>query len=314
MLFLGRIGAVIFSRSPFPSEIAFVFLALLTISQGACKHNPPHAQDDLYQQLSSVFLASTKQRKAVEMINSTYQITFGIEVECVLAFHKSLLQNYLTATKTTSNIIKDIHEDVRRELRQGSRGYRDDATRHIYRGWALTTPTTYPPERDNGFQEHFEKQLSKHGYRAYGGEILHIAQAILPPGVKVFDSFSVKRYTDFSHWHLTHEGGIVGVDKEDLTQRLDKLSITTKAGNNAKLLKQPNMANDWDNHPLELVSRVLPYNFKSCTEMVRYLTALQEGPTHFAFATKHCGLHIHVGLPVPDEYVQIQFVSHSSSG
>lgn len=248
------------------------------------------------------------------MINSTFQVTFGIEVECVLAFHETLLQKHLAATKTTSKIIKDIPEDVRRELKQGSHNYRDDASRQIYRGWALTTPTAYPAERDNnGYQEHFGMQLSKHGYRAYGGEILHVAQAVLPEGVNIYDSFSENRYTDFSHWHLTHEQGLVGVNKEDLTQRLDKISQARTPADLANTLKLPSMAKDWDTHPLELVSRVLPYKSSSTAEIYQHLTALHGGPTHFAFATKHCGLHIHVGLPVPAKYVQISVVAPLSN-
>ena len=179
-------------------------------------------------------------------------------------------------------------------------------------GWGLTTPTAYPAERDDtGFQEQLETDLSKYGYRAYGGEILHIARTILPKGVKVHDSFTwEKRYTDFSHWHLAHERGLVGVDIEDLTQRLDKLSKARGPADLANMLKRPSMAKDWDSHPLELVSRVLPYNSTSIAEIHRHLTALRGGPMHFAFATQHCGLHVHVGLPVPAKYVEIEAKSN----
>lgn len=234
------------------------------------------------------------------MINSTFQVTFGIEVECVLAFHENLLRNHLAATETKTKIKKDIPEDIRRELKQGSHHYHDDASRQIHMGWALTAPTAYPAERDNnGYQEHFDLQLSKFGYRAYGGEILHVAQAVLPSGVKVYDSFSENRYTDFSHWHLTHEQGLVGIDREDLQQRLEKLRKDWLPAELANMIELWSRAKEWDTHPLELVSRVLPYNSASITEIDRHLIALNGGPTHFAFATKHCGLHVHIGLPVP---------------
>ena len=241
------------------------------------------------------------------MINSTFQVTFGIEIECILAFHETLLEDHLANAGTDSKIIKDIPEDVRRKLNQTSQHYLDEDTRQRdhsrqkYMGWGLTTPTAYSAQHDNNsFQEHFEIHLSKYGYRAYGGEILHVAQALLPKEVEIHDSFhSEKPYTDFSRWHLTHDRSLVGVDKNDLMQRLNEFFKAKAPSDFDNMLKQPSMTNDWDTHPLELVSRVLPYNSASITELHQHLTALQEGPMHFAFPTRHCGLHVHIGLPVP---------------
>ena len=241
------------------------------------------------------------------MLNSTFRVTFGIEVECILAFHETLLRNQLAATKTDSKIVKDIPDDIREELNQVSHHYQDadrgqhDTSRQKYMGWGLTTPTAYPAERDSiGFQDLFEIHLGKHHYRGYGGEILYVAQTLLPAGVQVHDSFNGEmKYTDFTHWHLTHERGLVGVDKETLMQRPERLAKLEGSDDSANVFKAPHLAKDWDTHPLELVSRVLPYDSASITELQQHLTALQVGVLHFAFATKHCGLHVHVGLPVP---------------
>ena len=268
---------------------------------------------DLSWHLTNAFLYP---QSRIEMINSNFQVTFGIEVECVLAFHETLLQDHLATTTADSKIIKYIPDDVRRKLNQISQHYLDedarqhDASRRRYMGWGLTTPTAYPAEYDNnGFQEKFDIELSKYGYRAYGGEILHVAQRILPEGVEVHDSFHSEKYNnDFSHWHLTHERGLVGVDKENLTQRLDKLSKATKPGDTSNRFKRPCLTTNWDTHPFELVSRVLPYNTASIAEIQHHLTVLQEGPKHFAFTTKHCGLHVHVGLPVPAKYVPFKCI------
>ena len=243
------------------------------------------------------------------MINATFSVTFGIEVECILAFHETLLQKHIAATNTKTKIIKDIPDDFRRELCQISQHYLDEDARHHdesrrkYMGWGLTTPTAYPPERDNvRFQEHMDKHLQKYGYRGYGGEALHIAQAILPEGVKVHDSFnSEDRYIDFMHWHLTHERGLVGADKQGLAQQMDLVAKDKPSGDMNNTLEQPTKTEDWDTHPLELVSRVFPYNSTSINEVHNHLTALQRGRSHFAFATKHCGLHVHVGLPIPQK-------------
>ena len=245
-----------------------------------------------------------KSRNTVNMINSSFQVTFGIEVECILAFHESLLRKHLNNTSSNSEIIKDIPEDVRRKLNQIPENYQDydmgrhDTSRQRYLGWALTTPTSYPDEGAIGrCQELMDLHLERYGYRAYGGEILHVAQQLLPDGVEVHDSF--KKYTDFSHWHLTHERGLVGADKENLMQRLERQSLARSTTDPTNIFKQPSLTKDWDTHPLELVSRVLPYNSASIAEVHQHLTALQGGLLHFAYATKHCGLHVHVGLPVP---------------
>ena len=243
--------------------------------------------------------------RTADMINSAFQITFGIEVECILAFHETLLRNQLANTGTDTRIIKDIPDDVRQKMNQISPHYLDeDARRHDpsrqkYMGWGLTTPTAYPPERDNvRIQDYMDVNIARYGYRAYGGEILHIAQTLLPDGVEIHDSFNGQnKYTDFSHWHLTHERGLVGADKKELMRRLDRLSKAP--GGLVNMLKQPSLTRDWDTHPLELVSRVLNYDSASIAEVHGHLTALQAGLTHFAFATRHCGLHVHLGLPVP---------------
>lgn len=241
------------------------------------------------------------------MLNSTFQVTFGIEVECILAFHETLLRNQLAATETDSKIVKDIPDDVRRKLNQVSQQYlvadlgRHDTSREKYMGWGLTTPTAYPAERDNiRFQEDMDKHLKEYGYRGYGGEILYVAQTLLPPGVQVHDSFNGEnKYTDFTHWHLTHERGLAGVDKENLMQRPERLAELEAPNDPTNVFKQPRLTKDWDTHPLELVSRVLSYDSASIAELQKHLTALRVGLLHFAFATQHCGLHVHVGLPVP---------------
>ena len=173
------------------------------------------------------------QQNTANMINSTFQVTFGIEVECILAFHESLLRGHLNDTNSDSRIIKDIPDGIRQKLNQVPQRYLDDdrgrhdESRKQYHGWALTTPTTYSKDGDDGkFQEIMDVNLEKYGYRAYGGEVLHIAQKILPDGVEIHDSFN--KNTDFSHWHLTHEHGLVGASKENLMQRLKRLSMAKR--------------------------------------------------------------------------------------
>ena len=53
-----------------------------------------------------------------QMINETFDMTFGVEFEMVLAFHEKLLHKHLQDTQNHSKIVKDIPKNVRRELYQ----------------------------------------------------------------------------------------------------------------------------------------------------------------------------------------------------
>ncbi|MCJ1279157.1 hypothetical protein MMC21_006981 [Puttea exsequens] len=103
------------------------------------------------------------------------------------------------------------------------------------------------------------------------------------------DLFQIKN-DDFSTWHLTHDRGVVGVDKETLENKLQLLK------------KGIDDIASWDCHGIELVSRVLPLTPASFAEMATHLTALNppfSSATHAAFTNEHCGFHVHIGLPVP---------------
>lgn len=211
------------------------------------------------------------------MINSTFQVTFGIEIEAVLAFNQSLLQNHLDSIGSPSKIIKDIPDTARRDLNQASSQYL--ATREKWMSWALTTPTAYSPGMSEmRMQEHFEEILLKYGYRGYGGEILDLAQSLLPEGVRVHDHFGKNKYDDFSHWHLTHDRGVYGVGKERLADQLRQ--FRQKRWENRTMLERifdfcrgreapAEKIDEWDTHGLELVSRVLPYEPSSFAEIER---------------------------------------------
>ena len=234
------------------------------------------------------------------MINPAYKVTFGVEFEAILAFHESLLQHHLSTTATTTTtttevdrpkIIKDIPDDTRRAMCQTQQEYM--MTRPAYMGWGLTTPTTYPSGKAGfNFQEFFDNQIKKFGYRGYGGEVLHIAKLILPDGVAIHDSIASK-YEDFGSWHVTQDRSLVGVDKETLAHEFER----------AKRDVGKEEIEDWDTHGVELVSRVLPYQPSSFAEINTHLTSLRGGPEskHMASTTDHCGLHVHIGLPPPKD-------------
>ena len=146
------------------------------------------------------------------MINETFDMTFGVEFEMVLAFHEEILRKHLQDTRNHSKIVKDIHVDVRRELYQACPQYRhlDD----MYMGWGLTEAGFYDSPDDEGSCLERE-QLKKFGYRGYANEILTLAENLLQEWIAVHQSLS--RYKGpYTSWHVTRDGSLFGVTKEVL--------------------------------------------------------------------------------------------------
>ncbi|KAL9634786.1 MAG: hypothetical protein Q9164_003877 [Protoblastenia rupestris] len=222
--------------------------------------------------------------------NTQAQLTFGVEFECILAFHESLLQAHLNRINDPSRIIKSIPSNIRTEFNRAATRYL--STRRQYNSWALTGPTNYSfgPE-ECYFQDDFAHHLQKYGYRGYGNEVLHITKSVLPEGVEVHGSFNRKR-EDFSKWHLAHDTSLLGADRKTLKQVLTAKDVWDTT--------------DWDSHGIELVTRVLPYTETSFQEIDTYLDMLKgpEYSLHKAFTSSHCGLHVHVGFATSENHVQ----------
>lgn len=214
------------------------------------------------------------------MINDGYHLCFGVEFECILAFHEQLLMDQLGATK--DDIRKDLSQDVRKNM-----SFHFDR-KLDYMGWGLIPPPRFPPvEFDNDSRSHWINILARDGSRPYAGEVLHIASRVLSGDVRVHDHLT-KNFTAFDKWHLANDTTLQGVSKDMLKEQLeDRLKDDRK-----------DIA-DWDNHPIELVTRVLPYGEESFEEIDGYLKSLKGNShsRHKAFVTDHCGLHVHVGRP-----------------
>ena len=220
------------------------------------------------------------------MINEAYQITFGVEIETLLAFHESFLREHLQSTQNASGIIKIIPNNVRRQLKQTHQDYWTD--RGIYLGWGLTST----PRNEGAWLtvQTLQDQINNFGVRGYADEILTLAETLLP-NVRLH-KMTREKYDEFSVWHLTHDNSLVGVSKDDLARELAK---------NNQIVDD---VNNWDAHGIELVSRVLPFELQSFLEVQTRLSGLCGISTdrHTAFATDCCGLHIHVGLPPPQNH------------
>lgn len=216
------------------------------------------------------------------MASAGLKLSFGVEFECVFTFHESLLTDHLKSTNTSTEIVKDLTDEMRRDFRRCVIDYLP--TRPQYMGWALTSPV---PLLLSGEKTPTGERLDKFGCRPYVDEILHVALPLLPPNTDFHSLlYSGKRDT-FSRWHVCEDTSIMGVSQKTLLanfgDRIDEIGT-------------------WDSHGLELVSRILEPSPAAFEEIATYLTSLRGNAAslHGALATDHCGMHVHVGLPPPN--------------
>ncbi|KAI4272810.1 MAG: hypothetical protein LQ337_005055 [Flavoplaca oasis] len=211
---------------------------------------------------------------------SLIPLSFGIELEHVLAFHSSLLTPLLPAN---TSITKHIPHATRLRLRQTTYIYQ--LSRPIYHGWGLTAPTSYPSPFGKDW---YNQCIKDYGYRGYADEILRVEHDIFHNNnrdVVVHDRD--EKMQKFDKWYLTTDTSLVGASPEELGSIIGE--DRAKTGH-------------WDSGPLELVSRVLDVDaatsFAEIAEMFKILDAGRSGKTRYkAFADQWCGLHVHIGLP-----------------
>lgn len=209
------------------------------------------------------------------------KLTFGVELECVFAFHESLLTEHLKATNVSTDIVKDLTDDMRRDFRRCRTDYL--VSRRQYMGWALTSPV---PLLASGETTPTANRLEKYGCRPYADEILHLALPLLPSDTDYQSLVYQGKRDTFSQWHICEDTSIMGADKRTLVAALgDRIDDV----------------DTWDSHGLELVSRILEPSPAAFAEISSYLSSLRGNAAsrHGALITDHCGMHVHIGLPPP---------------
>lgn len=211
-------------------------------------------------------------------------LTFGIEVEFILGFEESMLQEQLEGAGDASRIVKDLTEEHRTKLRTGT-AYA--LTRRQYKGWALTSKVEPlsagrpAPQIDPYLEAHRE-----FGFRAYADEVSYIAQALLtgPPDVQSICKDGKR--VDVSRRYLSDDQSLLRVDKSTILASLGNRVIDV---------------DNWASHGVELVSRPLPATLASFDEIQQHLDPLRgtDSSRHGAIITPHCALHVHVEFPDP---------------
>lgn len=212
-------------------------------------------------------------------------LTFGIEVEFILAFDEPMLQQQLDRAGDTSRIVKDLTEEQRIKLRTSGLSYAH--TRRQYMGWALTSEVE--PSSAGRPIPRIDPYVNAHrefGFRAYEDEISYVAQSLLPGPPDVQSIRKDGKRVDFSRWYISDDASLLGVDKSTLIENL---------GGRVKNI------DNWDSHGVELVSRLLPATSTSFEEIGQHLEPLRgtASSRHGSMITPHCALHVHVGFDDP---------------
>jgi hypothetical protein len=207
------------------------------------------------------------------------KLTFGVEFECVFAFHESLLTDHLKSIDAGTVIVKDLTDEMRRDFRRCHTDYL--FSRPMYMGWALTSDV---PTLASGEMTPTGNRLQKYGCRPYADEILHVALPLLPPNTDFQSLVYDGKRTTFSQWHVCEDTSIMGVDQKTLL---------------AELGDRIDAVGNWDSHGLELVSRILEPSPAAFQEIATYLSALRgtSASRHGALISNHTGMHVQVGLP-----------------
>ncbi|KAL8784936.1 MAG: hypothetical protein Q9213_003678 [Squamulea squamosa] len=222
----------------------------------------------------------TSTPKSSSAVAPRIRLTFGIELEHILAFHFSLLAPLLPAN---TRIVKDIPCDERKRLRQTTSLYQ--LTRPLYYGWGVTAPTIYPAPLGHGWHD---QCLGEYGYRGYADEILRMEQQIfLNKGKEIVIHDGEGKMQEFGKWYLTTDTSLVGATPETLA--------ATVGEDQAK-------SRQWDSGPVELVSRVLDVDDVSSFQEIKQMFEILDGGVvgsrrYKAFTDRWCGLHVHIGLP-----------------
>jgi hypothetical protein len=206
------------------------------------------------------------------------QLSFGIEIEAIFAFHQSKLNEHLSIHFPGATIIKRVCAQQEKGLRQ--RCY----SNHQYHGWALA----------NAGQNNMTiTPTVKHGIgalRAYKDEPLHIVKDVLSTtecakNINLHNPEDLSKPTDYSRWTLTSDHSLTGL--ETWEQKM------AECGSKVLFTEREN----WDSYGIELVSPPYTSITKGHDDISAVVSAINFLPITFLTTNQSCVLHVHIGQP-----------------
>ncbi|KAI9657785.1 MAG: hypothetical protein M1821_002961 [Bathelium mastoideum] len=201
-------------------------------------------------------------------------LSFGIELEGVIAFHENVIRDHLMRHRPGYRLVKEVSEKLEPSLR--SPRYKQIR----YNSWAL--------------EKHSGKPLP------YSEEPLYIARSLVcsnaeAPDINIHSGDN--KLAKFKSWYLSPEPNVPGIARLQLQNTF------------ARCIGAMN-EDCWDSWGMEIISP--PYRANQIPsfqkDFMALTNSLQNGNTKncssFAGfkATDSCGLHVHIGLPDGSEW------------
>ncbi|KAL3417680.1 hypothetical protein PVAG01_10690 [Phlyctema vagabunda] len=192
------------------------------------------------------------------------QLTYGIELEAILAFHRE----ELTSKLEPNTKVVEVPYHTREVMPFTQPFINKNLKPRVYRSWGLQTGNQCP--------------------RPYGNEPLKIAHSKLAkPGFEVQIMGDMQKESNtadkYEKWFITKDHTVRGVGSKNISGKLPHITQEE--------------SKDWDSFGIEVVSRVLTTGDESYKDEIRHVVQSLKGSdndTHGAFVTKQCALHVHV--------------------
>jgi hypothetical protein len=195
-------------------------------------------------------------------INPEQELSFGVELEGILAFHEDSIHEIVQSHRPGSTINKDTQDIPNEHLRH------ERYPQLPYQSWAISDASGNP--------------------NPYLDEPLHLMKKVVDasPSAPMISIHNDKQ-TTFSSWILSAEPNVPGVPPESLSA-----TFTQRIGSAAESSK-------WDSWGVEIISP--PYAAKQTSslesDLHELLQPIHTSPTASLATTSKCGFHVHIGLP-----------------
>ncbi|KAF2436467.1 hypothetical protein EJ08DRAFT_655460 [Tothia fuscella] len=211
-------------------------------------------------------------------MSSSPQLSFGIEIEAIVAFHESKLQEHLSLHFPTATIVKSLDSAQTTGLRQIV------YPQLPYNSWALANA-----EKNNmTVKPTIHHEVGP--VRAYRDEPLHIVKELLSStscakDINIHNPEDHSKPTDYSKWILTSDHSLTSLDPiAKQTALASKVTAATEAAN-------------WDTYGIELVSPPFISITQAQEQISSIVNTINTPNTTFLTTNNSCGLHVHIGLP-----------------
>ena len=200
------------------------------------------------------------------------ELSFGVELEMIMAFHETLLLPHLPRGAT---VLKDVPKDQEPMLRRHPHDER-------YRSWAVITEDPHPATP----QPNCALEIGGH-YRAYCFEAIKVAQSLLGADTRVHES-CFRKSQDFSTWQVQNDTSLSGYSAAKKAESFPNLNGKT---------------DEYDTWGVEVVSPPFSLcDLDGAMASTKQLLGQLNKSKSAVQSDEQCGLHVHIGRKDNSEF------------